>query len=332
MVNQNNPQVAARTFSDRAEADRAIRALQAAGFSNDQINVVAKDRSEQSDIADEHHVGAGTGAGIGIVEGAAIGLLAGLGGLLIPGIGALAVAGPIAGLLAGGITGGIAGALAGWGIDAAEAKGYEERVAAGDVLVAVRDDDPSRVAEARRILYEDGGYDTTSPAYDATMATSTATATAMGAAPGAMSTADTTMTGGDKDVRVPVVEEELVAGKRAVEAGRVHLRKDVVEEQQSVSVPVTREEVHVERVPVSGDSSVTATDAFQERDIDVPVMGEEVVVDKRAHVVEEVRLHKDVVQDSKEVSDTVRKERVYVDGDDTENVDTRTTTGRTRNS
>jgi uncharacterized protein (TIGR02271 family) len=129
------------------------------------------------------------------------------------------------------------------------------------------------------------------------------------------------------EVRVPVREEELVAGTRPTEEGRVRLRKDVVEEQQTLTVPVTREQVRVERVPVSGDAPVD-DDAFEERDIEVPVMGEEVVAGKRARVVEEVRLHKDVVTDQEQVSDTVRKERVQIDGADVD--DSVTSTRRTQ--
>jgi uncharacterized protein (TIGR02271 family) len=120
-----------------------------------------------------------------------------------------------------------------------------------------------------------------------------------------------------KDVRVPVVEEELVAGTRRREEGRVRVHKDVVEEQETVTVPVTREEVRVERVPVrDDDAAADVTDAFVERDVEVPVMGEEAVVEKRAHVVEEVLLRKDVVADQQQVGDTVRKERVVVEGAD----------------
>jgi len=61
----------------------------------------------------------------------------------------------------------------------------------------------------------------------------------------------------------------------------------------------------------------------------VPVMGEEAVVGKRLREVEEVRLHKDTTQEQQQVTDTVRKERVVVDGTETtENVDTTTTTQR----
>lgn len=119
------------------------------------------------------------------------------------------------------------------------------------------------------------------------------------------------------DIAVPVREEELVAGKRQEEIGRVHLHKDVVAEQKTVDVPVKREEVHVERVPVEGQAATdVGPDAFQERDIDVPVMGEEAVAAKRAHVAEEVHLHKTAETEQEQVSDTVRRERVQIDGVD----------------
>lgn len=121
---------------------------------------------------------------------------------------------------------------------------------------------------------------------------------------------------GDGDVAVPVREEELIARKQQQEAGRVHINKDVVEEQQTLNVPVTREEVRVEHVPVQGQSGDIGPDAFQERDIDVPVMGEQVTAEKRAKVNEEIHLHKRAVTENQQVSDTVRKERVNVEGVD----------------
>jgi uncharacterized protein (TIGR02271 family) len=118
------------------------------------------------------------------------------------------------------------------------------------------------------------------------------------------------------DVGVPVREEELIVNKERQEAGRVRLRKDVVEEQQSLNVPVTHEEVHVERVPVDEQhASELGPDAFTEKDIDVPLMGEQVVSDKRARVAEEVRLRKQAVTDQRRVTDTVKKERVRVEGE-----------------
>ena len=114
---------------------------------------------------------------------------------------------------------------------------------------------------------------------------------------------------------VPVRQEELVVGKQQEEIGRVHLSKDVIEEEQTITAPVTREEVRVERVPVQGQVSAdTLADAFTEKDIDVPVMGEELVAGKRTVVNEEVRVSKQAVTEQQQVSDTVRKERVTVEG------------------
>jgi len=91
----------------------------------------------------------------------------------------------------------------------------------------------------------------------------------------------------------------------------------VVTEEQSVNVPLQRERVTVERRPFSGD--VDSEDLFDKADIDVPVMGEKAVVGKRVRGVEEVSVHKDVVTDDDQVGDTVRKERVTVDGADERN-------------
>jgi len=129
-------------------------------------------------------------------------------------------------------------------------------------------------------------------------------------------TASTTLAGTttEDDIRIPVREEELIASKQVQERGRVHLHKDVIEEEQTVNVPLMREEVTVERVPVTGDAPAIDADAFTEKDIEVPVLREEAVVEKRAHTTEEVRLHKDQVSENEQVTDTVRKERVVVDG------------------
>ena len=121
--------------------------------------------------------------------------------------------------------------------------------------------------------------------------------------------------GNERDIRVPVHEEELVAGKRAEEIGRVRINKDVVNERETVSEPVTHEEVHVERVPVTDDAPLDEK-AFQERDIEVPVMGEEMVVGKQARTVEELRVRKDAVTEEERATDTVRKERVNIEGAD----------------
>ncbi len=119
----------------------------------------------------------------------------------------------------------------------------------------------------------------------------------------------------DDTINVPVFEEELVVGKQREEMGRVHLHKDVVQEQETVSVNLRHEEVTVERVAVTGQTSqADLRNAFQDQVIEVPVMGEEAIVGKQMHQTEEVRLHKDATQVQEQVTDTVRKEHVVVEG------------------
>jgi uncharacterized protein (TIGR02271 family) len=133
-----------------------------------------------------------------------------------------------------------------------------------------------------------------------------------GAAPTLAGSVATTAGTDVADISIPVREEELVVGTQQTEAGRVHIHKDVVTEQQTVTVPVQKEQITIERVPTSGELTTTE-DAFVERDIDIPVMGETAVVGKRVVGVEEVRVHKDVVTEQEQVSDVVRKEQVTID-------------------
>ncbi len=135
----------------------------------------------------------------------------------------------------------------------------------------------------------------------------------------------TAQTRTDDTITVPVFEEQLVVGKQRQETGRVHLHKEVVTEQQSIPVTLRHEEVTVERVAFTGQTSAAdLKNAFQDEVIEIPVMGEEAVVGKQAHVVEEVRLHKDDTQEQQQVTGSVRKERVVVDETDTTQSQTRT--------
>lgn len=113
---------------------------------------------------------------------------------------------------------------------------------------------------------------------------------------------------------VEVAEEELTATTRDVERGRVRVEKDVIEEQQTLEVPVTEEEVEITRRRV--DRGVTDADhAFEEGTIEVPLRGEDVDVEKRARVVEEIDIDKTAREHVEQVTDTVRREEVHVDGD-----------------
>lgn len=118
----------------------------------------------------------------------------------------------------------------------------------------------------------------------------------------------------DDNRTIEVAEEELSTTTRPVERGAVRVEKDVIEEQQTLDVPVTEEEVNVTRRHV--DRAVTDADhAFEEGTIEVPLRGEEVEVEKRARVVEEIDIDKTVREHTEQVSDTVRREEVHVEGD-----------------
>jgi uncharacterized protein (TIGR02271 family) len=107
-------------------------------------------------------------------------------------------------------------------------------------------------------------------------------------------------------------EEELEARKRVREAGEVSVRKDVVTERRQIDVPVTREEVHVERVPASAATEGTA-EPFREETIRVPIREEEVEVTKRPRVREEVRVAKTAHQEERRVEGEVRREEARVE-------------------
>jgi uncharacterized protein (TIGR02271 family) len=118
------------------------------------------------------------------------------------------------------------------------------------------------------------------------------------------------------ELRIPVVEEELTATVREQEAGAVRIEKRIVEEDRVLEVPVTDEQIRVERRIV--DRPVGAeTQAFEEIVIDVPLTSEEVELQKQARVAEEIVVSKEAVQRTERVSDTVRREEVYVDEDAT---------------
>src|SRR5215207_7383682 len=103
----------------------------------------------------------------------------------------------------------------------------------------------------------------------------------------------------DKDeLRVQRSEEELVAGTREREAGAIKVRKRVRTDRERIEVPTKHEEVSVERVPVSGE----ATEAQ---------IGEDEVVMPVTEA--EVRIRKDVVEDTEVVEEDVRREEIDVE-------------------
>src|SRR6201989_3369895 len=154
-------------FPSRAEAEKAVNELTAAGFSSQDVSVLMADKSGTRDFATEKNTkapeGTATGAGVGGTIGGTLGLLAGVGGLAIPGVGPLIAAGPImatlAGVGVGGAVGGVVGALVGMGIPEYEAKRYEGRVKDGGILVSVHCETSDEISRAKDIMKATGGED-----------------------------------------------------------------------------------------------------------------------------------------------------------------------------
>src|SRR5919107_3096584 len=114
----------------------------------------------------------------------------------------------------------------------------------------------------------------------------------------------------EDELRVQRSEEELRTGTREREAGKVGVRKQVRTEREQVRVPTKHEEVSVDRVPVNEEGTGAE---IGEDEISMPVVEDEVVVEKRPVVKEEIRVRKDVVQDEEVVEEDVRKEEIDVE-------------------
>ena len=111
-------------------------------------------------------------------------------------------------------------------------------------------------------------------------------------------------------------EERLSVGTTSEEAGRARLRKYVVSENVTQTVPVSHEEVRVEREPITDANMGNAMDgpAISEEEHEVTLHAERAVVDKEAVPVERVRMDKTTVTEQEQVSADVRKEQIEVDG------------------
>jgi uncharacterized protein (TIGR02271 family) len=121
----------------------------------------------------------------------------------------------------------------------------------------------------------------------------------------------------EEELRVGRSEEELSVSTREHETGAVRVRKRVRADRERIPVTKKRVEVTVERVPVEGETASTQGEAARpdigEDEIVVPVIEEEVVVEKRPVVKEEIRIRKDVVEDTEIVEEDIRREEVEVD-------------------
>lgn len=152
------------------QAESIVTRLQSLGIQTSDVSVLFPDKAGTRDFAHEKNTkapeGATTGGLAGMGVGGALGLLAGIGALAIPGVGPLIAAGPImaalSGAAVGGATGGLIGALVGLGIPELEAKQYEGKVRAGNILISVHTESGDERARAKQALEEAGATDVSS--------------------------------------------------------------------------------------------------------------------------------------------------------------------------
>jgi uncharacterized protein (TIGR02271 family) len=133
---------------------------------------------------------------------------------------------------------------------------------------------------------------------------------------GAPATGDD-VSGPETDNAMTRSEEELSVGTRSRESGRARLRKYVVTEQVEQTVPVQREEVRIEREPITDANIGEATSGAElsEEEHEVVLHSEEVVAEKRVVPKERVRLDKEVETEQRSVSEDVSREEIEIDGD-----------------
>jgi len=116
-----------------------------------------------------------------------------------------------------------------------------------------------------------------------------------------------------EETRIPIVEEQLRVGKRTVQRGGVRIYQYVTETPVHESVNLREEHVTVERHSVDHPATEADMAAFKEGSVEMREMGEEPVVSKTAHVVEEVVVGKDVTQETAQINDTLRKSEIDVE-------------------
>jgi uncharacterized protein (TIGR02271 family) len=176
------------------------------------------------------------------------------------------------------------------GMSQDEAHYYQQEVEAGRFVVII--ESPNRQQEARDILHRYGASD-----------------------------AHTRLEQIETERTIPVREEVLQVDKRVVETGEVVLRKEVITEEKTITVPVTREELIIERrspSPQPVDQPVLESKVLDELlkvggPIKIVLREEQVSIEKHPIVKEEILISKRQIQETRHVSDTLKREEVHIE-------------------
>jgi uncharacterized protein (TIGR02271 family) len=186
-------------------------------------------------------------------------------------------------------------------------------VHAGRIVVTVTGS--GRESEARSILSRFGGYDRSSAGSATTSPLHTGHSNAAMSNGSHSSQTTSHVTSGNT---VRAVEEKLHVQKTPVTTGQVNVHKEVHTEHKTVEVPITREEIVIERRTPIGQTGNAADSGHQE--IRIPVKEEEITIQKTPVVTEEVSVSKRQVKGTERVSADLRKEEIKVEKDGDVNV------------
>ena len=175
------------------------------------------------------------------------------------------------------------------GVSPDEVNYYQHEVDAGRYVVIV--ESYGHQQEARTLLYRYGAYDASNLASQE-----------------------------PRERVIPVREEQLNVHKQLVETGAIIVRKEIITEEKTFTVPVTREELVVERLPASAQTSDLSTDeeGLSEALIDggtlrIVLREEQVQVEKQTVVKEEIYISKRQIQETQHIGETLRKEEAHIE-------------------
>jgi uncharacterized protein (TIGR02271 family) len=183
---------------------------------------------------------------------------------------------------------------------------YQEALDRGGVLLSVAVD-PEEEDQVVSILEKHNPMDVSNSAAAGASASGSKTSRS------GSSGKKTTRASSDLPKSVPVVQEDLQVGKRAVARGAVRIYSRVVEQPVEETVTLREERVRVERQPANRAADAADLQAGRDEVIEVEEISEEPVVSKQARVVEEVRISKDATERQETVRDTVRRTEVRVE-------------------
>jgi len=167
---------------------------------------------------------------------------------------------------------------------------------------------PETMTMATTVLTGDPGWDTSAGVVETDVAP-VVNADVIGSTESEVAAYEATS---EDEIVIPVHEEELTATVRETEAGAARIQKRVVSEDRVLEVPVTEEQIRVERRVVDRAAGANDVDAFEEMVIEVPLTEQEVQLQKQTRVAEEVVVSKEAIQHTEQVRGTVRREEVDV--------------------